>query len=182
MQVPVTDVELTTKPPVILMMGVSGSGKTTIGAMLAGRLGWEYAEADDFHPASNVAKMRAGEPLTDEDRWPWLQRIADWIDEHLANGTPTVVTCSALKKKYRDVLRRPDMALVYLDIDHEVLIQRMAARHGHFFPAKLLESQLRDLEPPTPDERALYVGADGTPGQIVQKISDGLHLNTEVTP
>jgi carbohydrate kinase (thermoresistant glucokinase family) len=177
MQVPVTDAEQTAKPPIIVVMGVSGSGKSTIGAMLAGRLGWEYAEGDDFHPASNVQKMRAGQPLTDEDRWPWLQRIAEWIDGHLAAGTPAVVTSSALKKKYRDVLRRPAVALVYLNVEREVLTQRMAARHGHFFPAKLLESQLRDLEPPTPDENACYVGADGTPRQTVQKIIEELGLS-----
>ncbi|MCW2914827.1 MAG: gntK [Actinomycetia bacterium] len=175
-QLPVTDAEPTTKPTIILVMGVSGSGKTTIGAMLAGRLGWEYAEADDFHPASNVEKMRAGHPLTDEDRWPWLHRISDWIAEHLATGTPAVVTCSALKKKYRDLLRRPEVRIVYLDIDPEVLTRRMAARHGHFFPAKLLESQLRDLEPPTPDEGALCVRADGPAAEIVQKIIKELGL------
>jgi gluconokinase len=174
----VTDAERTTKPTIILVMGVSGSGKTTIGGMLAGRLGWEYAEADDFHPESNLEKMRSGQPLTDEDRWPWLQRIADWIDEHLATGTPAVVTCSALKRKYRDVLRRPKVALVYLDVDREVLIRRMAARHGHFFPAKLLESQLDDLEPPEPDEHALCVSAsEGPPARIVQKIIEELGLN-----
>jgi gluconokinase len=176
MQMRVTDAEHTAKPKIILVMGVSGSGKTTIGGILAGRLSWEYAEADDFHPPANLEKMRAGQPLTDEDRWPWLRRIADWIDEHLASGEPAVVTCSALKRKYRDLLRRPGVDLVYLDVDPEVLTKRMAARHGHFFPAKLLESQLADLEPPAPDEHARYVTASGEPpAEIVQKIIDELH-------
>ncbi|MGI8329011.1 gluconokinase [Actinomadura scrupuli] len=175
-----TDAEHTTKPKIILVMGVSGSGKTTIGGMLAGRLGREYAEADDFHPAANLEKMRSGQPLTDEDRWPWLQRIADWIDERLASGTPAVVTCSALKRKYRDVLRRPGVTVVYLEVDPEVLTRRMAARHGHFFPAKLLESQLKDLEPPAPEEHAHYVTASGEPpAEIVQRIVDELHLNAD---
>jgi gluconokinase len=173
----VTDTELITKPTIILVMGVSGSGKTTLGAMLAGRLGWEYADADDFHSASNVEKMRAGQPLTDEDRWPWLHRISDWIDEHLATGIPAVVTCSALKKKYRDLLRRPKVRIVYLDADLEVLTRRMAARHGHFFPAKLLESQLRELEPPTPDEDPLCVSADAAPAQTIQKIIEESGMN-----
>jgi carbohydrate kinase (thermoresistant glucokinase family) len=175
----VTDAKPTTKPVAVMVMGVSGSGKTTIGGMLAGRLGWEYAEADDFHPASNVEKMRSGQPLTDEDRWPWLRRIADWLDEHLAAGIPAVVTCSALKRSYRDLLRRPQMAIVYLDVDREVLLRRMAVRHGHFFPAKLLESQLRDLEPPTPDEHVLTVSADHPAAEVVQKIIDELGLDTK---
>jgi carbohydrate kinase (thermoresistant glucokinase family) len=175
----VTDAKPITKPVAVMVMGVSGSGKTTIGAMLAGRLGWEYAEADDFHPASNVEKMRSGQPLTDEDRWPWLRRIADWLDEHLAAGIPAVVTCSALKRSYRDLLRRSQVAIVYLDVDREMLLRRMAARHGHFFPAKLLESQLRDLEPPTPDEHVLSVPADRPAAEVVQKIIDELGLDAK---
>jgi gluconokinase len=157
--------------PILLLMGVSGSGKTTIGAMLAGRLGWAYAEADDFHPPANVEKMHQGIPLTDEDRWPWLRATADWMKDQAG---PAVVTSSALKRKYRDLLRegRPDLRLVYLDGDHELIADRMAARHGHFFPKDLLDSQFRDLEPPEPDENPLIVSVHGTPEQIVQEIID----------
>jgi gluconokinase len=159
--------------PILLLMGVSGSGKTTIGAMLAGRLGWTYAEADDFHPPANVAKMQAGIPLTDEDRAPWLRAIADWMSKQTA---PAVVTSSALKKKYRDVLRegRPDLKLVYLDGSQDLITNRMAARHGHFFPKELLESQFRDLEPPGPDEQPLTVSIDAPAPEVVQQIADRL--------
>ena len=141
------------RTPILLVMGVSGSGKTTIGALLAGRLGWTYAEADDFHPPANVEKMHAGIPLTDEDRRPWLEAIAAWIDRQ---ENPGVVTCSALKRRYRDMLRKdPErVGLIYLEGSRELIGRRMAARHGHFFPQKLLDSQFADLEPPQPDENA----------------------------
>jgi carbohydrate kinase (thermoresistant glucokinase family) len=159
--------------PIALLMGVSGSGKTTIGAMLAGRLGWTYAEADDFHPPANVEKMHKGIPLTDEDREPWLRAIADWMAKQTE---PAVVTSSALKKKYRDVLRegRPDLKLVYLDGDQDVIAKRMAARHGHFFPKDLLDSQFRDLEPPGPDENPVTVSVDAPASEIVNEIADKL--------
>jgi gluconokinase len=161
--------------PILVVMGVAGSGKTTIGAMLAGRLGWTYVDADDFHPPSNVEKMHAGIPLTDDDRWPWLQAIADWMRRQT---DPAVVTCSALKRKYRDVLReaRPDLKLIYLDGSRELIEKRMVARHGHFFPKELLDSQFRDLEPPGPDEDALIVPIDGSPEQVVQEIINRLGL------
>jgi carbohydrate kinase (thermoresistant glucokinase family) len=151
-------------------MGVSGSGKTTVGALLAGRLHWPYAEADDFHPPANVAKMAAGNPLTDDDRWPWLHAIGDWIDERIARGEPGVVTCSALKRKYRDALRRPEVTLVYLKGDHDLIVRRLAARHGHFFKPALLESQFADLEEPAPDEHVITVPIGGTPSEIVDDI------------
>ncbi len=159
-------------------MGVSGSGKTTVGAMLAGTLNWTYAEADDFHPAANVAKMRAGIPLDDTDRWPWLRAIAAWIDVQAAAGKPAVVTCSGLRRRYRDVLRsgRPQVRLVYLDADREVIARRLAARHGHFFPASLLDSQFAELEPPEPGEHALTVSAGGTPERAVSEIITGLGI------
>ena len=159
-------------PPVVLVMGVSGSGKTTVGAMLAANLHWTYAEADDFHPAANVAKMRAGIPLDDEDRWPWLRAIAAWIDERAAAGKPAVVTCSALKRRYRDVLRagRPQVRLIYLDADRELIAKRLAARRGHFFPAGLLDSQFAELEPPERDEHPMTVSADDTPERVVSEI------------
>jgi carbohydrate kinase (thermoresistant glucokinase family) len=155
--------------PILLVMGVSGSGKTTIGAMLAGRLGWEYAEADDFHPRANVEKMHAGIPLNDDDRRPWLQATATWMKDQTA---PAVVTSSALKRRYRDILRqgRPDLRLVYLEGTPELIGDRLAARHGHFFPKELLDSQFTDLEPPAPDENPVIVSIDGTPQQVVQEI------------
>ena len=163
--------------PILLIMGVSGGGKTTIGALLAGRLQWPYAEADDFHPPANLRKMRAGQPLTDADRLPWLQAIGAWIDEQIAAGQPAVVSCSALKRSYRDVLRGSGsgrdsarLKLIYLEGDRDLIARRMAARHGHFFPASLLDSQFRDLEPPEPGEHAIVVPASGTPEEITGEI------------
>ncbi|HEX6523636.1 MAG TPA: gluconokinase [Streptosporangiaceae bacterium] len=157
---------------ILVVAGVSGSGKTTVGAMLAGRLNWAFADADDFHPAANVAKMHAGIPLTDADRWPWLRAIAAWIDERIAAGESAVVTCSALKRGYRDVLvqGRPSVWVVFLSADRERLRKRLAARHGHFFPQELLDSQLATVELPGPDERAVVViPADG-PAETVEQI------------
>jgi gluconokinase len=159
---------------IIVVMGVSGSGKTTVGEQLADRLGWEFADADEFHSAANVAKMHAGAPLTDADRAAWLDRIVVWIDEHVAAGKQGVVTCSALKRAYRERLRRPDVLFVYLDGDRELIARRMAERRGHFFPATLLDSQFRDLEPPGPDERAVTVSIAGTPDETVRQIMDRL--------
>lgn len=161
--------------PILLLMGVSGSGKTTIGAMLAGRLGWTYAEADDFHPPANVEKMHAGIPLNDDDRRPWLEATAKWMKDQ---ESPAVVTSSALKRKYRDLLRagRPDLRLVYLNGDRDLIGKRMAARHGHFFPKELLDSQFGDLEPPGPDEDPVSVSIDGPPERIVAEIIDRLGL------
>jgi gluconokinase len=155
---------------VLVLMGVSGSGKTTVGALLAGRLGWPYAEADAFHPQANVAKMAAGHPLTDEDRWPWLQAIGAWIDGQIARREPGVVTCSALKRKYRDVLRRPEVQFVYLEGTIDLIGRRLAARQGHFFRAEMLASQFADLEPPVPDEGVVSVPIAGTPAEIVDAI------------
>ncbi|WP_194899122.1 gluconokinase [Catenulispora pinisilvae] len=150
------------EPPILLITGVSGSGKTTIGSLLAGRLGWEYAEADTFHPAANIAKMSAGHPLTDEDRGPWLDNIGQWIDETTAKGRPGVVTSSALKRAYRDRLLkgRPQVRLIYLDAARETVARRLTARNGHFFPPELLDSQFGDLEPPADDEHPVRVKVD----------------------
>ena len=144
---------------ILIVAGVSGSGKTTVGAMLAGHLHWAFADGDDFHPAANIEKMRAGIPLTDADRWPWLRAIAAWMDERIAQDEPAVIPCSALKRSYRDILLtgRPGARLVFLAVDREVLATRLAARHAHFFPAQLLSSQLDTLEPPQPDERTVTV-------------------------
>jgi carbohydrate kinase (thermoresistant glucokinase family) len=164
---------------IIVLMGVAGCGKSTIGGVLAGRLGWPLAEGDDLHPPENVAKMAAGHPLDDEDRWPWLQRIRAWIDGRIAAGESGLVTCSALKRRYRDVLRGDpehdgDVVFVYLHGTREQLLARLTARQGHFMPPSLLDSQLADLEPPEPDERALRIDIGPPPavqaGIIVEKL------------
>src|SRR5215831_8339510 len=157
---------------ILIVAGVAGSGKTTVGALLAGRLRWRFADADTFHPEANVAKMRAGVPLTDEDRAPWLRTIADWMDARIAAGESAVVTCSALKRAYRDQLLsgRPAATMVFLQVSRDVLVSRLNSRPGHFFPEKLLDSQLADLEPPEPDERVYTVLADGEPGQTAAEI------------
>ena len=157
---------------IVIVAGVSGSGKTTVGALLAGRLAWRFADADDFHPAANVAKMRAGIPLTDTDRWPWLRAIAAWMDERIARGEDAVVGCSALKRSYRDLLLngRPAARMIFLAPDREVLARRLAARHGHFFPEQLLGTQLDALEPPGPDERVLTVVPSDDPDATVTSI------------
>jgi len=157
---------------IVIISGVAGSGKTTVGAMLAGRLAWPFADADDFHPVANVAKMRAGIPLTDADREPWLRAIGAWMDEHIARGESGVVGCSALKRSYRDELLggRPEARLVFLATDREVLTRRLAARVGHFFPEQLLTSQLAALEPPGPDEHVIRVVPADTPAATVDAI------------
>jgi gluconokinase len=156
----------------MIVAGVSGSGKTTVGALLAGRLGWQFADADDFHPAANVEKMRAGIPLTDADRGPWMRAIGAWMDERIARGEDAVVGCSALRRSYRDLLLagRPEARMVFLAPDREVLARRLAARHGHFFPEQLLNSQFDALEPPAPDERVLTVVPADTPAATVDSI------------
>jgi gluconokinase len=157
---------------IVIVAGVSGSGKSTVGALLAGRLGWRFADADDFHPAANVAKMRARNPLTDADRWPWLRAIGAWMDARIAAHESAVITCSALKRSYRDLLLdgRPQARMVFLAPDREVLARRLAARPGHFFPEQLLGSQFTDLEPPQPDERVLTVVPSGDPDTTVTSI------------
>jgi len=164
--------------PIIVIMGVAGSGKTTVGALLAGRLGWPYAEADNFHPQSNVDKMAAGHPLTDEDRRPWLEAIGRWIDERGAQNEPGVVSCSGLKRAYRDMLRkdRPEVRTVFLEGSKELILRRMVARHGHFMKAAMLDSQFADLEEPAADEDVLVISVEATPEEIVDEIIDGLHL------
>ena len=148
---------------ILIVAGVSGSGKTTVGALLAGRLRWRFADSDTFHPEANIAKMRAGIPLTDTDREPWLRAITDWMDEQIAAGQSAVITCSALKRAYRERLLagRPSATMVFLEVSQDVLEQRLLTRSGHFFPEKLLNSQLATLEPPSPGERVRTVLADG---------------------
>jgi gluconokinase len=157
---------------IVIVAGVAGSGKTTVGALLAGRLNWQFADADTFHPAANVAKMRAGIPLTDDDRQPWLRAVAEWIDAQIATGRSGVITCSALKRAYRDVLLvgRPAATMVFLEVGRDVLDRRLMARPDHFFPEKLLDSQLAALEPPAPDERVRTVPVAGDATQTVTEI------------
>ncbi|WP_194906078.1 gluconokinase [Catenulispora rubra] len=165
-------------PPVLVVTGVSGSGKSTVGAALAGRLGWDWADGDAFHPGGNIAKMAAREPLTDADRIPWLNEIGRWIDKAAAAGRPAVIACSALKRSYRDRLRagRPQVRMVYLVVDLKTLHQRLTDRRGHMFHADMLGSQLSALEPPTPDENVLMVQSAGTPDQTVDRIIAGEQL------
>ena len=151
---------------VAVVMGVSGAGKSTIAAELASQLGWDLADGDDFHPPGNVAKMASGVPLTDADRWPWLDQIAGWIDAEIGNQRRGVVACSALKRVYRDRLRRPQVLFVYLDVPRAELQRRLAQRADHFMPGSLLDSQLRDLEPPGEDEAALKVQAGEDAGRV----------------
>jgi len=169
---------------ILIVAGVAGSGKTTIGTLLAGRLGWRFADADTFHPDANVVKMRAGIPLTDADRQPWLRAITDWMDERIAAGQSAVVTCSALKRAYRDQLlaQRPTATMVFLQVSGEVLEQRLTVRSDHFFPEKLLDSQLATLEPPAPDERVHSVLAEDDPAQTMAKIIAALWPYGEPDP
>jgi gluconokinase/shikimate kinase len=146
--------------PVLVIMGVAGSGKSTVAEGLQDVLGWDYAEGDAFHPQANIDKMTAGNPLTDEDRWPWLELIAQWIHAHEEAGTPALVTSSALKRKYRDVLAGPSVVFVYLKGSRACIEDRMRAREGHFMPVALLDSQFAILEEPQPDEAALVVDLD----------------------
>src|ERR1700692_3320502 len=153
---------------ILILMGVSGSGKTTIAAELAKRLGWPMLEGDALHPPANIAKMSAGMPLTDEDRWPWLRAIAAKIESWRASGSSGIVTCSALKRAYRDLLvgGHDDVRLVYLRGEQSLIAERVAARHGHFMPAGLLDSQFAALEEPTPDERPITIHI-GQPAEAI---------------
>ena len=162
-------------PRVIVVMGVSGCGKSTVGRVLAQRLGWVFQEGDDLHPASNVAKMRAGVPLTDEDRWPWLDCVAAWIEARLAAGESGVVACSALKRAYRERLVRPGgVVCVYLAVDRHTLEERLAGRRGHYMPAALLASQLETLEEPGTDEGVIRVDAKLSTEAAAAAVLEGL--------
>src|SRR5882672_2284293 len=166
-------------PCALVVMGVSGSGKSTIGEKLAQRLGWSYEDGDRFHPASNVAKMSAGQPLTDEDRWPWLQAIANEIDRVCKAGEHAVIACSALKRPYRDILvhGRQDVRIIYLQGTQDLIASRLALRKGHFMPPGLLASQFGTLEPPDASENPVTVSIDAPIETIVDDIVRQLRLS-----
>jgi gluconokinase len=160
----------------LVVMGVAGSGKSTVARLLADRLGRPMAEADEFHPEANIAKMSAGIPLTDADREPWLRSLRDWISAHDAEGRGTVVTCSALKRSYRDLLRGASarVRFVHLSGSREVIGERLAGRSGHFMPPSLLDSQFADLEPLRDDEDGITVDVGAAPEQIADRVCEGL--------
>jgi gluconokinase len=162
---------------IVLVGGVAGSGKTTVGTLLADRLHWSFADADAFHPVANVIKMRSGVPLTDSDRAPWLAAIAAWMDERIAAGESAVAGCSALRQAYRDQLLsgRPAARIAFLDISRALAHERLAARKGHFFTVKLLDSQFAELEPPRETPQVVVIdaalSADRIVGQIIERLS-----------
>ena len=160
----------------LVVMGVSGSGKSTVAGLLAGRLGWEFGDADDWHTPANVAKMHAGHPLDDSDRWPWLASMAAWIDATRSAGRHGVLACSALKRNYRDLLIgvRADVRLVYLRGEEAVIERRQAARRHHYMPASLVHSQFEALEPPGPGERPIVADIDRPARDVAADIAEQL--------
>lgn len=168
----------------LVIMGVAGSGKSTVASELALLLGWSTAEGDDFHPAANVEKMRSGHPLVDADRWPWLRSIADWIGRQEAAGRSAIVTCSALRRAYRDLLAggHPSVRFVHLDVSRPVLEERLGSRRGHYMPASLLDSQLATLELLGADEPGLAVPADGPADEVARLVTDALRSRGIVPP
>jgi gluconokinase len=162
---------------IAIIFGVSGAGKTTVGKLLARELGWGFIEADDFHPAANIEKMRNGRPLSDEDRWPWLECLRQEIKRSLAAGENAVLACSALKRAYRDRLRLGDeVKFVFLCGDYALIEKQLRSRHAHFMDPDLLQSQFDDLEDPRPDENVLTVELGGTPEELVEEIKTRLSL------
>ena len=168
-------------PDVVVVMGVSGSGKTAVAQGLSEALGWELAEGDDFHPETNVAKMRSGIPLTDADRWPWLESIGKWISGKERAREPAVVTCSALRRAYRDRLRegRPHVRFLHVTAEPDVLLDRLKERPGHYMPASLLASQLAILEPLADDEPGVTIANEGTAAQVLDRALDALGRRPE---
>jgi gluconokinase len=168
---------------IVVLGGVSGSGKSVVGAVLAARLGWAFEDSDALHSPAEIAKMRSGEPLTDADRWPWLERLAAWMDQRIGAGESAVLACSALKRSYRDYLYRgrPAVRVVILQTDPGTLAARLAVRRGHFFPARLLQSQLADLEMPGDTEPTLVVAAVRSPAETADEIIRRLGLTAPHT-
>lgn len=165
-------------PDTVVVMGVSGVGKTTVAEAIARATGWVFAEGDTFHPPANVAKMRSGHTLDDDDRWPWLIALRDWIGGQQRSGISSVVTCSALKRAYRDVLREgnPSVRFCALQVDGERLQQRLQSRRGHFMPPSLLASQLDTLQPLADDEPGARVDASGETAGVVARALKALEL------
>jgi carbohydrate kinase (thermoresistant glucokinase family) len=162
---------------VLVVMGVSGTGKSTVAALLAARLSWDLEEGDDLHPPANVAKMAAGDALTDADRWPWLARVAGWIQQEMAAARCGIITCSALRRSYRDRLRAPGVTFIYLHGSKDLIAERLAARRGHYMPPSLLDSQLADLEPPAGDEDALLIDIGPSAASQANQIIEALQLS-----
>lgn len=162
-------------------MGVSGSGKTTVAKGISTVTGWEFAEGDAFHSDENVAKMRAGEPLADEDRWPWLEAIGEWISSKEEQGESAVVTCSALRRVYRDVLRkdRPHVRFLHITATSDLIRDRMEHRSGHYMPASLLPSQVATLEPLQPDEPGVDITNEGTAAVVLDRALSALGLRKD---
>jgi gluconokinase len=162
---------------IVIVFGVSGAGKTTIGKLLAEELGWRFAEADDFHPRANIEKMHSGHPLTDEDRWPWLERLLEQITRSLAAKENVVLACSALKRAYRERLRvSDDVKFVFLRGDYALIEQQLRRRRGHFMNPALLQSQFANLEEPEPDKDAITIELGWTPEELVEEIQAKLGL------
>lgn len=170
----------TAAPRVIVLMGVAGCGKSTIGRQLAAELDWPFRDADSFHPAANIEKMSRGLPLTDDDRRPWLDAISAWIGSHRANGTHGIVSCSALRRVYRKrlIAGHDDVGLVHLDGDIALIGERMARRKNHFMPLSLLESQFATLERPQRDEHAFIISVALPPKKIVRRIAEHYRLQS----
>ncbi|MCU1536354.1 MAG: gluconate kinase [Humibacillus sp.] len=168
---------------IVIVMGVSGSGKSTIAKGLSTLTGWEFAEGDAFHSDANVEKMRSGQALTDDDRWPWLESIGDWISAKEAAGESAVVTCSALRRVYRDLLRRgrPHVRFLHIEAPSALIQDRMEHRPGHYMPPSLLPSQLATLEPLGADEPGVTVPNEGTPAQVLDRCVTALGLRKDPT-
>lgn len=170
------------KTPILVIMGVSGCGKSTMNANLSQKLGWDAAEADDFHPKANIEKMAHGIPLTDEDRWPWLDRIHAWIEDHIRRGAPGTVTCSALKRSYRERIWMPGVVFIHLSGDYDSIMERLSKRKGHFMKPQMLKSQFDTLEPLGEDEIhvTIDVGLRMAPDVETQEVIDALGLQDQV--
>src|SRR5262245_16736356 len=172
------------RPPILVIMGVSGVGKSAVAQELAARLGWPFEEGDALHPEANVAKMHAGIPLTDVDRQPWLEHVAAWIDGQRASKQPGIITCSALKRSYRQIIigDRPEIRLIYLRGRRDLIAQRLAGRYGHFMPASLLQSQIDALEEPDPSEDPITVDVEPPVSRIAEEIIRLLGSSATVAP